>query len=827
MRVNKNIDVAVSRSLLGCTVHGGGFRASGSQRTVLNVKAIPKKYNSARQCGDELWEEETRLDDLLKYYFDLDNFGVNLKINNKSEHDHALKTLNETTKFMGNYWETGLLWKENYNLNFDSYATARKRLSIIERRLDRDPVYAELYYKEIQRFVDVGYTVKVDKNAPRTKIWCLPHFGVHNLNKPNKIRFVFDAVAKTNGMSFNDLLESRPDLLQGLVGVLIRFRQFEVAFGADTKDMYLRVKVIKEDQGAQRFLWRGKDRDREPDVYEMNSLIFGAKSSPCNALYVQKKNAERYATSKSSASISIVRNSYVDNYLASRRTESESKVLIHDVIKINAEANFEMHGWVCNKPRVLKDVIFKKQQSDDKEMRLCDRGGERVLGLYWNTTDHQLKFNVTFSKLSQNILSGDKRPTKREFLRVMMSIFDPLGLIAPFTLKCVLKECKITRCYTSYPQESNTQLHAFCDASLTAYAAVAYLRSEFENVHIDVFLVMAKSKVAPLKPLTVPRLELQAALIGARLAKFIQSELEIKLSERIFWSDSSTVIQWIRLEHRTRQIYVANRLREINEITKSSEWFWVPTTENAADDATRYSNDAMQENSRWVKAPNFLKLSRSKWPKDKFLNEDEKATIDNLEVRKAKVFTVVAWKVTSLPLVIRLLGWRGLIIQTRRVRAAFYKWKNLARTNKLLKLVEMCEDYWYRVIQSDCFKNEINALRKEKEVSKSSKMAGVRPYLDENGVLRARGRINFSPEPRFKNNPIVSDSKHFATVMFIKEYHRKFYHASSDAVLNEMRQKYYVVGLRGALRSIISKCVICRLHRGKPQNSLIGDLPEA
>lgn len=261
LREIKNSDVAVSRSLLGYVVHGGNYHTSRTTQTVLSVEAISKKYESARQCSDEPWEEEMRLDELLKYYFDLDNIGVNVKNNNKNEHDHALKTLNETTKFMGNYWETGLLWKENYNLNFDSYTTARKRLFIIERKLDRDPIYAELYYKEIQRFIDVGYAIKVDKNVPRTKIWYLPHFGVYNVNKPNKERFVFDAAAKTNGVSFNDLLESGPDLLQGLVGVLIRLRQFKVAFAADTKDMYLRVKVINEDQGAQRFLWRGKDTE--------------------------------------------------------------------------------------------------------------------------------------------------------------------------------------------------------------------------------------------------------------------------------------------------------------------------------------------------------------------------------------------------------------------------------------------------------------------------------------------------------------------------------------------------------------------------------------
>ncbi|XP_033224957.1 uncharacterized protein LOC117177938 [Belonocnema kinseyi] len=752
------------------------------KQAVLSVKDIPGENGVARLRGDESWEEETRLDELLKYYFDLDNIGVNLNIKSKNEYDHALITLSETTKFMGNYWETGLLWKENYNLNFESYTTAKKRLSLIEVRIDRDPIYAELYYKEVQRFIDMGYAVKVKRDAPRPKIWYLPHFGVYNINKPNKIRFVFDAAAKTNGVSFNDLLESGPDLLQNLVGVLLRFRQFEVGFGADTKDMYLRIKVKKEDQGAQRFLWRGKDRDKEPDVYEMTSLIFGAKSSPCSALYVQKKNAERYAITNSDASISIVRNSYMDDYLCSRRTESDSKKLIHDVIKINLEANFEMHGWVSNKPRILEDVVFKKQQSNEKEMRLFDRGGERVLG-----------FGISWD----DKLRDEEYAAWKEWISEIS----------------LLKECHIPRCYMSHPRESNIQLHVFCDASTTAYAAVAYLRYEYESGHISVSLVMAKSKVAPLKPMTIPRIELQAALVGARLAKFIQNEVEIKISKRFFWSDSSTVIQWIKSEPRKRQIYVANRLGEISELTKSSEWFWVPTAENAADDATRFSNDATRENSRWFRGPKFLSLPPSEWPKDRFLSEEEKTRIDCLETRKANVFTIAS-QVSQIPLAMRLCGWRGLLkyasrTEEVRTRMAVYKWKVFAKKEKPRKTkVDICENYW-------------------KEIPKGSKIIGLRPYLDENGVLRAKGRVDFAPGLKFNNNPIVLDSKHFATKMLIQEYHRKFYHASSNAVLNELQQKYFIIGLRSALRSIIHKCLICRLRRGKPQNPLMGNLPEA
>ena len=121
----------------------------------------------------------------------------------------------------------------------------------------------------------------------------------------------------------------------------------------------------------------------------------------------------------------------------------------------------------------------------------------------------------------------------------------------------------------------------------------------------------------------------------------------------------------------------------------------------------------------------------------------------------------------------------------------------------------------------------INALKKKGEVSKASKIAGVRQYLDKKGILRARGRVIYTPGMEFNNNPVILDSKHQATINLIKEFHRKFYDASSDTVFNELRQNHYTVGLSRALRSIIQKCLVCRIHRGKPQIPLMGNVPEA
>lgn len=286
---------------------------------------------------------------------------------------------------------------------------------------------------------------------PRPRIWYVPHFGVTNINKPGKIRLVFDAAAKTWGISLNDQLETGVQLLESLIGVLLRFREFGYAVMADIKDMYLRIKVIEDDRGAQRFLWRGADRDREPDVYEMTSLMFGKKSAPCSAIFVKNKNAERFAKVKPRAAASIKVNCYMDDYLVSGQSLKEMQELVRDVTLINSEANFEMHGWASNDPRVVENVCDDKRLGREAKASLRDKE-ERVLGVYWDRQADSLGFNVGLKKLQPKLAAGVKKPTKREFFSVAMSVYDPLGILSPFTLRAKLLMQNICRSGVGWDQ---------------------------------------------------------------------------------------------------------------------------------------------------------------------------------------------------------------------------------------------------------------------------------------------------------------------------------------------------------------------------------------
>lgn len=364
--------LALTSTALGWAVHGGTRECSENSERAACAQGQWAVYGAGPR--DAAAERDTRCDRLIKEYFSLENLGVQGIVRPNAKHVRACNILESTTRRVDSVWETGLLWKEFSGPDIDSRKLAMRRLLWLEKRLDRDEEYAEMYYKEMQRLTDCGYARKVEDDVSRNRIWYLPHFGVTNPNKPGKIRIVFDAAAKSEGVSLNDQLDTGPDLLRPLIGVLLRFRLYAIAVKADIADMYMRVNVIESDRGAQRFLWRGKSRKGEPLVYEMTCILFGAKPSQCSAIYVKDKNADLFKHSKPDAVESIKYDSYADDFLSSRKTVEEAATLVRDVIEINSKANFSMHGWASNDERAISAASEAARAAKALKTSLCDRG---------------------------------------------------------------------------------------------------------------------------------------------------------------------------------------------------------------------------------------------------------------------------------------------------------------------------------------------------------------------------------------------------------------------------------------------------------------------
>ena len=238
--------------------------------------------------------------------------------------------------------------------------------------------------------------------------------------------------------------------------------------------------------------------------------------------------------------------------------------------------------------------------------------------------------------------------TQKVWLKLVASLFDPLGFIAPLTIRLrkvlqaawnhgskwdkpllldniqdfsslreevpTFKDNEIPRIYflDKLHTFKSIELHTFTEASDYALSAISYMQIEYSDRSISVKFVIGKAPVAPMKKMTVPNLELQAAVYGAQLAQFIKEEQDIEYSDCVFWSDSTTVLYWLRTPEMRHRIFVAIRIAKILDVSSAFDGKYVSSTVNPADDGTRgYSVEEMAAKSRWISGTSFLSQKRS------------------------------------------------------------------------------------------------------------------------------------------------------------------------------------------------------------------------
>ena len=205
----------------------------------------------------------------------------------KKEEVSAIKAFESSVQFKGERYEVEMPWKSNAPELPNNYEMAVNRLISTEKRLLNDPKLAESYSEVISKYTQKGYISKVTPSKTEEKAWYLPHFAIVR-PETTKTRVVFDASAKFNGLSLNDVICQGPKLQRDIFDVMIRF---SVALVCDIAEMYLRIGISPLSRPFHRFLFRNIDQSRAPDVYQFNSLVFGVNSSPYQAQFVSQKHA--------------------------------------------------------------------------------------------------------------------------------------------------------------------------------------------------------------------------------------------------------------------------------------------------------------------------------------------------------------------------------------------------------------------------------------------------------------------------------------------------------------------------------------------------------
>ena len=310
----------------------------------------------------------------------------------------------------------------------------------------------------------------------------------------------------------------------------------------DIAEMYLRVKLHPKDRSYHCLLWRDMNTEQKPLEYEFNRLIFGINSSPFLAQFVSQYHAKVHEKQYPRAAEVVFKSTYMDDSMDSVMNESEGVELYKQLSELWEKAGMQTHKWLSNSLKVLENIPSQYRTSevnfDDKEVLPV-----KTLGVLWLATEDVFTFK-------SYCVSEKFQPTKRNYLKRIATLFDPLGMISPFIIRAkvlmqeiwvcglnwddplpeeisvkmmswfaelpMLSKLRIPRCLQLREVTSAT-LHAFVDASQNAYGAVIYMRSKHRERNVLLSFVASKTKVAPLQSLSIPRLELMAAVLGKRL----------------------------------------------------------------------------------------------------------------------------------------------------------------------------------------------------------------------------------------------------------------------------------------------------------------------
>ncbi|XP_070135001.1 uncharacterized protein [Drosophila bipectinata] len=245
----------------------------------------------------------------------------------------------------------------------------------------------------------------------------------------------------------------------------------------------------------------------------------------------------------------------------------------------------------------------------------------------WQPATDDFKFGVKYHRVPRAVMTGERVPTKREYLSLVMSTFDPIGFLSGYmvTAKLLMREIwrrevnwdeplpdnlaaafedwrqgmskieefRCPRYYFVGGRVRMLQLHIFVDSSQSAFAVVAYWRATYENGDVWAHFISSKTKFAPMRAMSIPLLEVQAAVMGTRLMDTVKQEHGVAIGNCVLWTDSKTVLHWISSTHRRYKQFVGNRVAEILESTEASQWRWIPSAENVADDATSERNESL------------------------------------------------------------------------------------------------------------------------------------------------------------------------------------------------------------------------------------------
>lgn len=727
---------------------------------------------------------------------------------------------------------------------------ALRRYMQLEKRFENDTNLRTEYTKVMKEYIDLKHMEIVPKTEIDNSAVYLPHHPVlKETSETTKVRVVFDASSKgCNSISLNDEMLIGPQLQEDMRYLVMRWRMKPICFVADVEKMYRQVLVTKEDADYQRILWRHHSTETIKD-YRLLRVTFGTASAPYLAVKTLQQLAENECRDNPIAAETIKNDFFMDDLMSGQDTIEQAIEVAKDINHVLQGGGFKLQKWASNSSKFLEQFEAEHHSKQVKiDMKL--HGTVRTLGLSWNMGDDTIHYHLDYALMTGVV-------TKRKILADIHRLFDPLGWLAPAIVPAKiliqnlwlkqsawddevdpetekewisirkslshLKVVKLQRWLQSTSDSMrNASVHGFCDASNKAYGAVAYLRVLGEDNQYKTTIIAAKSRVVPVKPMSLPRIELCGAVLLSKLLKQISEAMRIPANQIFSWTDSTIVLSWLQGDPTRWQTFVRNRVVTIID-NIGYKWFHVLSKENPADVVSRGMLLSDLKNCRlWWEGPEWLKENKILFTSI--------STPTDLERRKGINVNVV----TEQPSV-EEKNWsthfEACDTLKELVQSVTYcrQFLNLKRNIQISLNTEELERSLHKCIQitqRECFEEEIKDLKEKGTVKNRSVLKSLNPYLDQNHILRVGGRIRHANIDKDRKHPIILDNKSRLTKLIVADAHKATLHGSVQLMYNYIRSKYWIVRQKSLVKAEVHKCLICAKQRAEIRNQFMGDLPK-
>ena len=748
--------------------------------------------------------------------------------------------------------------KDNFRNLGESEQTALNRLYAIERRLAKNPELERSYKGFMQEYIHLEHMTEIpcDFVSEKNPIYYIPH---HCVEKPEstttKVRVVFDAACKTsNNISLNDVLKVGPTIQNDLFSILIKFRKHNFVLIGDLEKMYRQILIDKEERNLQRIVWRNSP-DEEVKHFKLNTVTYGTASASFLSTRCLRQIALDNSIKCPTESKIIDSDFYVDDLLTGAESVESLVNLKTNICQILAKYGFQLRKFQSNDLGVLKDDLESLQ---DKKYLFANDSSIKTLGVSWIPSLDEFEYKY------QNILSENEKTTKRTILSFIAKIFDPLGILSPLSIRAkfiiqklwqlqidwddnvpseILKEWTNLKIELSQvglirvprqvlaKQPTLIEIHGFSDASERAYGCCIFLRSIDTHGCANSHLLCAKSKVSPLKSVTLPRLELLGALLLARLFAKCKNALSLNINRCMLWTDSTIVLCWIANEPKFWKTFIANRVAEIHQLTQINDWNYIPSEINPSDIITRGTDLKNITNSNlWLHGPRFL-VEPAEWPKNCHITNFSRSKSDVAEIRSITLVTQNK-NCNTFNIFDKFSNFNKLIHVTAYCLRFFYNLKLPKERRQIRNLtiseIEKGTTTLLKLVQNECFFDDIQNLKTKNRVSNNSKLRALSPFIDDQGLIRLGGRLKLSTLNYDTKHPILLPAKHAFTRLVIESEHQRTLHSGIQCTLSHVRQKYWPIHGKNAVKACIHKCIRCfKAHPHSSAMPKMGDLPKA